>query len=142
LDDFPALLKGPSGGVGFTINGLGYIVCGNGTSQCWEFTPDPIILKSGNLATSNFIPDRNLETTLSLFPNPASKYVSMRIPAGSIVKSSAIYDISGKVIQQDVQLGNAETAIDISRFRPGLYFLIVRTEDGSTLTGKFIKTAN
>jgi N-acetylneuraminic acid mutarotase len=38
LPDFPGI-KGPAGGVGFTINGLGYIVCGNGTSQCWEYNP-------------------------------------------------------------------------------------------------------
>ncbi len=38
MPDFPGT-TGPAGGVGFTINGLGYIVCGNGTSECWEYNP-------------------------------------------------------------------------------------------------------
>ncbi|HEY3388878.1 MAG TPA: kelch repeat-containing protein [Prolixibacteraceae bacterium] len=39
LPDFPGT-RGVAGGAGFTINGLGYIVSGNGTSECWEYNPN------------------------------------------------------------------------------------------------------
>jgi N-acetylneuraminic acid mutarotase len=39
LPDFPGT-TGPAGGVGFSINGSGYVVCGNGTSETWEYTPE------------------------------------------------------------------------------------------------------
>lgn len=138
LDDFPGL-RGPAGGVGFTINGLGYIVCGNGTSECWEF--DPQILKSASLLSSNgAATDKMKSSVLNVFPNPATTKVYVNIPEGIVGKSVTIYTISGEIVQQDIQMLNPGDAIDISKFQPGVYFVTVQTSEGTKLNAKFVKT--
>lgn len=137
LPDFPGT-KSPAGGVGFTINGVGYIVCGNGTSECWEFTPDINILKSGSLLTANTALEGKTASSLNLFPNPAKDKVY--ISGGIISQSVTIYNVSGEVVQQNSTLGDTGNSIDISRFRPGVYFMTVKTGEGTLQKGKFIKT--
>lgn len=136
LPDFPGT-RAPLAGVGFTINGLGYIVCGNGTSECWEFAPDVNSVKRASLLTSNAAPDLKTNSSLSLFPNPAKDKVY--IPAGIVSQSVTIFNVSGEIMQQNNTLVNVENAIDISRFVPGVYFMTVKTDDGTVLKGKFIK---
>lgn len=136
LPDFPGA-RAPLAGVGFTINGLGYIVSGNGTSDCWEFTPDIYSLKRASLLTGNTAPDTKTNFSLSLFPNPAKNKVY--IPSGIVSQSFTIYNVSGEVIQQNNTLGNGGNPIDVSRFQSGVYFITVNTVDGTVLKGKFIK---
>lgn len=136
LPDFPGIIA-PLGGVGFTINGLGYIVCGNGTSECWEFTPDINSLKHASLLTNNATPEGKTASSLTLFPNPAINKVYL--PAEIVDVLVTIYNVSGEIIQQNNTMGNVGNPIDISRFQPGVYFMTVKTAEGTLLKGKFIK---
>jgi N-acetylneuraminic acid mutarotase len=137
LPDFPGT-RGPSGGVGFEINGLGYIVNGNGTNECWEF--NPLLVKNGSLITYSAFPDQMMAPALKVFPNPATSKVYVNIPGGITVKSINIYNVSGEIIRQDIQMLNATDPIDISNIEPGVYFVTVITNDGTLVNGKFIKT--
>jgi N-acetylneuraminic acid mutarotase len=128
LADFPGV-TGPAGGLGFTINGSGYVVCGNGTAECWEFTPyvtgmsDPVAV-----------------TGVTVFPNPASTDIYLKMPAGVTCKSASVYSISGKVMQHDIPLGNSDGRIDISNLQSGFYLLRIKTESGTLLNESFIKS--
>jgi N-acetylneuraminic acid mutarotase len=131
LANFPGA-TGPAGGVGFSINGLGYVVCGNGTAECWEFNPQ--VTGISDQGTTN--------QKITVFPNPASIFISLNIPAGITCKTVIIYNISGKIVLNETTLENSSATIDISSLQPGFYILKVKTISGTMLSSNFIKTEN
>lgn len=68
----------------------------------------------------------------TIYPNPTKGEVNIK--TDKKIKSSAIYDLSGKVVSQT----NSEK-INIGSFAKGTYLLKVEFADGSTQTEKIIK---
>jgi N-acetylneuraminic acid mutarotase len=130
LADFSGT-TGPAGGVGFTINGSGYVVCGNGTNECWEYMPQITGISGGAV---------NMQT--SIFPNPSSNKIFVKTPAGLACMSASIYNVTGKLVLLDHPSGHSGDGIDISNLQPGFYLLKVKTDSGTTLNGTFIKSVN
>ncbi len=60
--------------------------------------------------------------TLSLFPNPASKFVSITQTLQQNIGELTITDITGKVVYTKLETG-FETTIDISSLQSGVYFV-------------------
>jgi plastocyanin len=60
-----------------------------------------------------------------LYPNPANKYVELRIPRSfSSVRSLKIYAITGSLIEVKTVSANDESVrLDVSGYRNGLYFM-------------------
>ena len=69
--------------------------------------------------------NENMETganSLSLFPNPASKFVSITQTLQQNIGELTITDITGKVVCTKTETG-FETTIDISSLQSGVYFV-------------------
>jgi N-acetylneuraminic acid mutarotase len=125
LADFPGA-NAPFGGVAFTINGKGYIVNGNGTSECWEFDPGTVGIEAEPELAK-----------ISLFPNP--------------VVNKSVIDISGKpdgTYQLDIynSLGqriksykaiHSQLTIENNDFDKGLYFIKINNGSTESETIKF-----
>lgn len=83
---------------------------------------------SGKNKYSNTVVVRTNETmetganTLSLFPNPASKFVSITQTLQQNIGELTITDITGKVVYTKLETG-FETTIDISSLQSGVYFV-------------------
>nr|WP_255396953.1 T9SS type A sorting domain-containing protein [Ulvibacter sp. MAR_2010_11] len=97
---------------------------GNTDSCSFELTID------GTLGSADF----ELESGLSIFPNPASEVIT--IASKNIALTSLeVVDILGKRIYSVSNLNSATTAIDISALSKGMYFVIIN----NTVTKKIIK---
>jgi alpha-amylase len=72
---------------------------------------------------------------VSLYPVPVLD--SFKINA--IVSNVFIYDINGRIVKQEKGVIEANTAIEISNLKKGIYFLTANDANGSSFTRKFIK---
>jgi hypothetical protein len=91
-----------------------------------------------NIKTSPGILSTNqpdLEEQFSIYPNPAIEQIKVNIPKGANVGSIALYDVSGKVIDQ---FDYFPQSINISGLEKGLYFVTINLE-GEMITRKLIK---
>ena len=140
----------------FLVDGAGFYTYNpsNKNDDTWPFYEDQFILL--NLAMggisgtidSNFtqasmivdyvkvyqaaplsITDLNLDSTLSVYPNPATD--TIHITAKVALNSLALYDVYGKLI---LKKENNTNSLDVSRLNSGIYFLEV-----SSNTEKVIK---
>lgn len=71
---------------------------------------------------------------MSVYPNPASKYIHIANPNGTVIKNAVLFDIMGR--KTGVSLINGE--LDVEGLSNGVYILNIETENG-TLTKKIIK---
>jgi N-acetylneuraminic acid mutarotase len=124
LPDFPGT-NAPIGGVGFEINGKGYIVCGNGTSECWEFDP-------GEVGIADIMPSSRFR----VYPNPSDGIFNIGLtPEGSEkINGIEIFNSQGLHVFMS---SFSETKIDLSSQPNGLYFIRAETS-GGTMTNRLI----
>lgn len=78
--------------------------------------------------------DDNLLTQVSVYPNPATDYVTVQLPAGIELQSVAIYDVLGKLVTNKI----TNNQINVSQFTQGVYLLTIQTSQG-TVTKKISK---
>ena len=83
------------------------------------------------------IDDVTLANNISLMPNPADKYIDLRINGNVNVKEAMVYNAFGQMIQTVVLTDNY-ARIDLSDMAAGMYFVRVNG-DNMTATKKFIK---
>lgn len=82
--------------------------------------------------------EKNVE---KVYPNPASDYIIYQTNRNLSIKEIRILDIIGKVVlvvQKPVFL-NGEVRINIENLNKGMYFILVKSEDG-TVSKKFLKS--
>jgi Protein of unknown function (DUF1566)/Secretion system C-terminal sorting domain len=81
----------------------------------------------------------NENTGLNIYPSPAADNITVEVEgAGTSISSLQIVNLVGKVVFTKSNDFSASMTIDISKFNPGLYFVIFK-QDGSTSSRKFIK---
>ena len=78
-----------------------------------------------------------LANNISLMPNPADKYIDLRINGNVNVKEALVYNAFGQLIQT-VELTDNHVRIDLSNMAAGMYFVRVNS-DNVIATKKFIK---
>lgn len=84
----------------------------------------------------------NLETQISIYPNPVNDKINIKIADNSIIKKMELINIiSSKVIEikefkTDV---NSTKTIDVSNFAKGVYFLRTEFDNGRVVTKKVLK---
>ena len=82
----------------------------------------------------NLLGDENLSadefslSEVSIFPNPASEFINLDIPSNINIKNVEMYDALGK--SSEVSIDDNST-IDVSNKASGLYFLNIKTDQGS-----------
>ena len=76
-----------------------------------------------------------------VFPNPATEFITYQTKGTSIVHEVRILDFTGKTIEilQNPSVSDDQVKIDIGNLNRGIYFIIVRSEDGIE-SGKFLKS--
>lgn len=78
-------------------------------------------------------------TQVSAYPNPVKHYLRLEVEMESVKDLSfQLYDIQGKVLQNQKLLGS-EIQIDMSKYKPSSYFLIVISGNHSIKEFKIIK---
>jgi hypothetical protein len=113
------------------IGGRYFLDCPGANTEQWmirRYSPSP---RMGDESTME-------ESTLNLYPNPASDLINFELNNSSDKEMKAdIYDIQGRLIET-INIAVNETTIDISRLEKGIYVLILSNEE-NTFTKKFIK---
>lgn len=82
------------------------------------------------------------ETTLELFPNPATNELNVKLPndATSTVESIQVINVNGQVVKTEHAINTNLLSIDISTLAPGVYMVRTISKDGMTQTTKqFVK---
>ena len=84
----------------------------------------------------------NQLAAVGLYPNPASRIVNLSNPQGISLDGIAIYDITGRLVQEvnPSQTGEA-LAIDINALTNGLY-MVVLSANTSTITKRLVVSNN
>jgi N-acetylneuraminic acid mutarotase len=127
LANFPGT-TGPAGGVGFTISGQGYVVCGNGTAECWEYAPETTGLQ-----------EISASSAVRVFPNPAVDFIRISLPEGIFVTSASLISMSGDILQNYTAFRTPDPSIDVRNLKSGLYLITVIASSGAQLSCRFIK---
>ncbi len=76
------------------------------------------------------------ETTLSLFPNPASDRMSIAVPENASVIS--IFNNMGMLVTTINAMPSSVQEMDISGLSSGLYYLNLQLNNGENITGSFM----
>ncbi|MBP9796676.1 MAG: T9SS type A sorting domain-containing protein [Chitinophagales bacterium] len=84
------------------------------------------------------VTENEIASSIHLYPNPASQFVTVQIPELSGKGVIFIYDFTGKLILTQDAKGEFET-INIGELRSGMYLVVVRNENDNWTTN-FIKT--
>lgn len=81
------------------------------------------------------------ETSLSLFPNPATTELNIKLNSNEHNKRVEIINLLGKqVYNKIVPTDNANFKINTSNFKPGIYFVSVKSDNKAIKTEKIIIT--
>jgi large repetitive protein len=84
--------------------------------------------------------DENERSAFSIYPNPASTIVHLQTSLPVNGKLNVIlYSASGlKISSHEFRSVNTDVSVDVSGLEPGLYFVVISSEDFSS-SGKFVK---
>ena len=86
------------------------------------------------------IPELEKDEYISVYPNPATEYINIRLP-NEIKKSTlCILDLQGRTILNQF-INKQETSLNISGLREGIYLLIIESEN-KRIVRKVIKKGN
>jgi uncharacterized repeat protein (TIGR01451 family) len=80
----------------------------------------------------------NPETTLSVYPNPASEALYVNCSSASKNVMISVYDVNGQLVREIKALSNQPHQLDITGLSAGLYVIRVKDEE-KMLYNKFIK---
>lgn len=72
-------------------------------------------------------------------PNPAHSFFHIYAANG---ESVSIYDASGKLISQNSFHSQKNMTVDCSQWADGIYFILIKTKNGKTITDKILITSS
>jgi hypothetical protein len=78
--------------------------------------------------------EQNLESLLSIYPNPSSSWVNIKTDYSLTGKIYSLIDLNGRTLKTGITAEN--TALDLSEFSSGLYYLKI---EGISQVFKIIK---
>ena len=79
-----------------------------------------------------------IETTLQLYPNPASEAITIKTVGKNIEKIS-IHSLVGQTVLTAIGNGTAEQNLDISTLSAGTYLVVINTENGKETVKLIVK---
>lgn len=84
------------------------------------------------------VEDLQTDINISVFPNPATDFITINLEASLIPSSVLLSDTNGKAILQR-KIFDAESKLDFSSYTQGVYFLSIKRENKVIKTFKIIK---
>ena len=98
----------------------------------------PIAIKRINGDYKAFI--KAAPESFHIYPNPASKFINVKLPAADIAGLVSRYEIVNEIGQSIVNVDNSrlnqEFTIDVSEYKSGVYYLKLISNQGSILSTK------
>lgn len=92
----------------------------------WGWAIDNVLI--GDLESSVF--DEPLTELLSVFPNPVSEELSIKIPTDVEISNIQVYDIDGKLMLNQNVTGSSEIRrVNMSDFSSGTYFVRIQGQE-------------
>jgi plastocyanin len=87
------------------------------------------------------IKDIHKDSSVRLFPNPATDLLTYQSIGKSDIKEIRILDIMGKIVKifQHPEISDNKVKIDVGELKKGIYFILVMSPDGIE-TAKFLKS--
>ena len=79
-----------------------------------------------------------LDGALSLFPNPASTTVTLRVSEMMVGSTVSIVDVNGRVVMSEV-LNNQTLTVDLSNMSQGAYFVRITGEQNTVVRKLIVK---
>jgi hypothetical protein len=82
-----------------------------------------------------------LKNSITVFPNPATSFVDVRVDGDVNVTGMEVYDVYGKILRTVVETRHGtslQTRIDVSDLSSGMYFVRASTDHGP-ITKPFVK---
>jgi hypothetical protein len=73
---------------------------------------------------------------VSISPNPATDRVNVRLDN---LSSVLLYDVNGRLLRMQNNIGTNQHAIDVSNLRSGVYILVAINEDRQGTSQKIVK---
>lgn len=81
--------------------------------------------------------ETEIQSGISFYPNPSSGILNIQT-AGKTMNEIQLMDMQGKLVLSKNSTSSNEQ-IDLSAFEPGMYFAIIRFEDGSQSSSRIIR---
>ncbi|MBN2779026.1 MAG: T9SS type A sorting domain-containing protein, partial [Bacteroidales bacterium] len=109
------------------------------------------IITASQTGDANYLPADDVEKTIDvlvhsdltkisdkieLYPIPAKNYFTLN--SNTVIISFVIFDNHGKLISS-IEVSDNQISYDVSSFKPGKYYLVIRLEDDKHITKSFIK---
>jgi len=107
--------------VTISANGLAAVA---GLNTIRVFTPTTVVNST----------EQNLESLLSIYPNPSSDFVYLKADNALFGKIYSFFDLNGKLLKRATL--NENSAIDMSEFASGIYCIKI---EGNNQTFKIVK---
>lgn len=79
--------------------------------------------------------NENTATTVGVYPNPASAYVSFTLDSDAQV---SVFDMTGRMVRE-MNATAGEAQLNVSELENGVYFVNFRYANGTTAVAKFVK---
>lgn len=91
------------------------------------------------LTNSPSIQNKNIETSISIHPNPSANWLTLSIEDYKAPLQCSIHSLDGKLIHTQ-SITNAETSLNIQHFPSAMYFMDLRNKQGDIIwVSKLIK---
>ncbi len=120
--------------IGNSVNGLYSYYQGDNAINFLNLSSDIFgLIDITNASVS--VPAFTLKNNLEIYPNPVSKYISIKIGNSSSIAAVSIFNFLGKQIMKKMNTNK----IDVSNLKDGIYFIKVRDIDGNITVSKIIK---
>ncbi|MGV6828301.1 MAG: M1 family aminopeptidase [Flavobacteriales bacterium] len=106
-------------------NGQDFSLNVNFTVSNITINPDFDLITRNNTVVLNN-EDYNLDKSISIFPNPATKTFQLQKPAYLTIQNIDIYSVQGKLVHTEQN----NTIVHVESLKSGIYFLKIETNNG------------
>ena len=118
-----------------------YVTCstaGIATYRYYVSTDGQTFIDSVDLIVTNVLSlEEKPSLSVNVAPNPASDYISIKA-TGANNASVTIVDVLGNVVLKETVVGSNGKKINVTKFRNGIYFVMVEAEGAKAVTRKVI----
>ena len=103
-----------------------YLVSPNGTIDINDNAPGCNSQAEVEAACLTSIEENITNDEITLFPNPATSFITINIKEGIAIEEAIIYNHLGQKALVAVPVNNT---VDVSKLKPGIYFIEVATKE-------------
>lgn len=79
----------------------------------------------------------NVDGDVLIYPNPANGFVNVQFNASAKTQMT-IVDVNGRVVEKATFNGSVNERINVTNWKPGLYIVMLTSENGNVSVNKFI----